>query len=73
MSGEWKNEGEGSRSGAKAYDEKTENFAKSGKVDKAAQDAKKAVEGSEGEQLRKAEEEGKRHSRGEDPALNKKG
>ena len=73
MSGEWKTEGEGSRSGAKAYNDKTEDFAKSGKVDKAAEAAKKALDGTEGEDLRKAEEEGTRHSKGEDPALNKKG
>lgn len=72
MAGTWKNEGEGSRSGAEAYDKAQEKFAKSGKVDKAAHDAEKAVEGKEGDELRRAEEAGKRHSHGEDPALRKK-
>ena len=63
------NEGEGSRSGARAYNEATERFARSGKVEPAARDAAKAVEGKEGEALRQAEQEGKRHSHGEDPAL----
>jgi hypothetical protein len=72
MSGEWKNEGEGSRSGAKEYDQAQEKFAKSGKVEKAAKEAEKAVDGPEGAELRKAEEKGKSHSHGEDPELRKK-
>lgn len=69
MAGAWKNEGEGSRSAAEAYDKAQEKFAKSGKVDKAAREAEKALEGKEGDELRRAEAEGKRHSHGEDPAL----
>ena len=64
-----RNEGEGSRSGARDYDQRTEQFVKSGKVDPAAKAAKKAVEGPEKAELERAEREGKRHSHGEDPAL----
>lgn len=35
-------------------------------------EAEKALEGKEGDELRRAEEIGKRHSHGEDPALHKK-
>ena len=63
------NEGEGSRSAARAYNGQQQAFAKSGKVEKAARDAARAVTGAEAESLRQAEEEGKRHSHGEDPAL----
>ncbi len=64
-----RNEGEGSRSAARAYDEAAERFARSGKAGPAARDAARAVEGPEGEALRRAEQEGKRHSHGEDPAV----
>ena len=57
------NEGEGSRSGARDYDQATEAFVKSGKVEKAAQEAKKAVDGPEGAELRAAEEKGKKPAR----------
>jgi hypothetical protein len=70
--GAWPNEGEGSRSGARAYDEASEKFAKSGKVDEKAREARQAVDGPEGKQLERAEAEGKRHAKGEDPALNRK-
>jgi len=63
------NEGEGSRSGARDYDQRTRAFVQSGQVEKKAKEAEKAIEGSEGEALRKAEVEGKRHAKGEDPAL----
>ena len=64
-----RNEGEGSRSGARDYDERTRAFVKSGQVEKKAKEAERAIEGSEGDALRKAEEEGKRHAKGEDPKL----
>lgn len=65
-------EGEGSYSGAREYDRGAEKTAKSGKVGQKAQEAKQAVEGKEGADLARAEEEGKRHSHGEDPALRQK-
>ena len=71
--GAWPNEGEGSRSGARAYDQASEKFAKSGKVDEKAREARQAVDGPEGKELERAEAEGKRHAKGEDPALKRKG
>jgi len=65
-------EGEGSYSAARAYDAGVEKTVKSGKVEQKAQDAKRATEGAEGRDLRKAEAVGKRHSHGEDPTLNEK-
>jgi hypothetical protein len=69
MSGKMPNEGEGSRSGARAYNEATKKHSESGKVEQEAKDAEKAYEGKEGEELRKAEEEGRSRSHGEDPAV----
>ena len=63
------NEGEGSRSGARDYDERTRAFVKSGAVEKKAKEAEKALDSGEGDSLRRAEEEGKRHAKGEDPKL----
>jgi hypothetical protein len=66
-----KNEGEGNHTAARQYNAEQHEFAKSGKVEQAAKDAAKAVDGPEGEDLRKAEDAGKRHSHGEDPQLKK--
>ena len=63
-------EGEGSYSGAKAYNDSTADFVKKGKVDKAAQDAKKAVDSSEGEDLEAAEAKGRA---GDPRGLDRKG
>ena len=63
------NEGEGSQTGARQYDDATQAFVASGKVKKAADDAERAVRGPEAESLKKAEEAGKKHSHGEDPLL----
>jgi hypothetical protein len=63
------NQGEGNRDAARAYNKDTTEFAHSGKADKAARDAAKAVAGQEGEALRQAEEKGRSHSHGEDPAV----
>jgi phage repressor protein C with HTH and peptisase S24 domain len=65
------NEGEGNRTAAKQYNDAQKTFAESGKVDAAAQDAAKAVDGREGSEPHKAEEAGKRHAHGEDPQLKK--
>jgi superoxide dismutase, Fe-Mn family len=59
-------EGEGSYTGARAYGQGAEQFARSGKVAEAAQAAREAYEGAEGDSLRRAEEIGRRHSRGEE-------
>ena len=52
-------EGEGSYSGTRDYNQRTADFIKKGKVDKAAQDAKQALDSGEAESLKAAEEKGK--------------
>jgi hypothetical protein len=65
-------EGEGSYAGARQYDEATTAFANSGKVGPAADAAVKSLDDpAEAAELKKAEEAGKKHSHGEDPALSK--
>ncbi|MBG0794603.1 hypothetical protein IYY11_14705 [Methylocystis sp. H62] len=56
------NEGEGSRTAAKQYNDATRKFVESGKVDKAAKDAEQAIEGDEAEELKRAEDEGRAHA-----------
>lgn len=56
------NEGEGSRTAAKQYNDATEKFAKSGQVEPAANAAKKSLESGEANELAKAEAEGKSHA-----------
>jgi hypothetical protein len=63
------NEGEGNRTAAKAYNKATQDFIKSGQVDEKAREAANAVDGPEARELKQAEEAGKSHSHGEDPAL----
>ncbi len=58
-----KNEGEGNKTAARHYNEATTEFAKSGKVDQKAQEARKAVDSKEGAGLRKAEREGLQKAR----------
>jgi hypothetical protein len=67
------NEGEGNRSAAAAYDRSQTEFARKGDVGGKANAAKKAMEGSEREELQDAERTGKSHSHGEDPSLYRKG
>jgi hypothetical protein len=64
-----RSEGEGNKTAARHYNEKAENFAKSGKVEDKAREAKEALEGDEGRELADAEAEGKSHAAGEDPAI----
>ena len=61
-------EGEGSYSGTKDYNKRTEKFVESGKVDEAARKASPQSE-EEAHQMHKAERIGKQRARGEDPAL----
>jgi hypothetical protein len=65
------NQGEGDYKSARIYNEHQRQFNESGKIEKAAKDAEKAIEGKEGDELRRAEEAGKARSHGEDPQLNK--
>jgi hypothetical protein len=55
-------EGEGSYSGTKDYNERTEKFIKSGKVDKAAKDAEPKSE-EEKHAMQKAERIGKQRAK----------
>jgi hypothetical protein len=66
--GKDKVEGEGSYSGSKDYNQRTEKFVESGKVDEAARAAKPQSE-DEAHQMHKAERIGKQRAKGEDPAL----
>jgi hypothetical protein len=63
------NEGEGSQTGAREYNEATRSFVASGKVKKAAEEAARDVSGPKAEGLKRAEDEGKKHSHGEDPQV----
>ena len=66
------NEGEGNKTAAREYNKATTKFTKSGEVEGKAREAKRAVDGAEGEDLRAAEREGRSHSHGEDPQLRRK-
>jgi hypothetical protein len=67
-----KNEGEGNHTAARQYNDAQKRFAESGKIQPAAKDAARAVDGPEGPNLRQAEELGKRHAHGEDPKVKNK-
>ena len=56
------NEGEGSRSAARHYNEAVMETVRSGKVDELAEEAKEALDGPEADELRRAEDEAKRHA-----------
>jgi hypothetical protein len=66
------NQGEGDYRSARKYDEDVRRTVAGGEVEKKAHEAEKALEGKEGDELRRAEEIGKSHSHGEDPLQNKK-
>ena len=63
------NEGEGNKTAARQYNEAQQRFTQSGKVEEKGREAEKALDGPEKDALQKAEEVGKRHSAGEDPAV----
>lgn len=65
------NEGEGNRSAARAYNRGVRDFEKTGQVEKKAREAADALDGPEATRLKQAEQAGKEHSHGEDPALRK--
>ena len=63
-------QGEGNYDATRRYDKATRAFVQSGKVDEAAHAAEPdSPEQAEG--LKRAEEIGKSHSKGEDPAIKK--
>lgn len=64
-------QGEGNYAASKQYNDATRDFVKSGRVDKAAKDAAPTSD-ADALQMQAAEDEGKRHAKGEDPALNRK-
>jgi len=58
------NEGEGNRTAARAYNADQHRFAGDHqKVEKAAQSARKAVDGPEGKDLARAEKKGQKHAK----------
>ena len=63
------NEGEGNRTAAREYNQAQQDFARSGKVQEKAKEARKAVEGVEADELSDAELIGKRHAAEEDPEV----
>ena len=65
------NQGEGNQTAARAYDRDAKAFAESGKVEPAAQDAKRSLHSKDAKEMQEAERIGKSHSHGEDPALKK--
>ena len=58
-----RNEGEGNRTAAREYNKDTRAFVKSGKVNSSAETARKAVEGDEAADLKRAEEKGRKPAR----------
>ena len=66
------NEGEGSKTAAREYNQKASEHARSGKSDPAAKEAEKAIEGDEATDLQRAEDEGRKHIAEEDPELREK-
>jgi hypothetical protein len=58
-----KNEGEGNRTAARKYNKESRSFIESGKVEKSAEKARKAVEGEEARSLKRAENEGLKKAR----------
>ncbi len=57
------NQGEGNREAARHYNDAQEKFARSGKVEEAARDAKNALDGPEAKDLKDAEREGLKPAR----------
>ncbi|MBC8072374.1 MAG: hypothetical protein IAG13_28890 [Deltaproteobacteria bacterium] len=58
--------GEGDYESGERYQREATEFAKSGKVEQAAEEAKEAVEGDEADDLAAAEVKGRSRSKGED-------
>ena len=63
MKGRQKNEGEGNRTAARAYNKESRAFVESGKVEKSAEKARKAVDSNEARSLKRAEKEGLKKAR----------
>ena len=63
--------GEGNYAASRDYNERTKRFVESGQVEEAARAAEPGSD-AEAMQMAAAEAEGKRHAKGEDPALSRK-
>ncbi len=63
--------GEGNYAASRQYNDATRDFAQSGRVDEAARNAAPQSD-AEAKDMQAAEAEGKRHAKGEDPALERK-
>jgi len=66
------NEGEGSRTAARRYEQGVRQTVESGHVDEAAREAMRALDGTEGADLRKAEALGKQRKAGNGRAAKSK-
>jgi hypothetical protein len=66
-----RNEGEGSQTAARQYNETTKQFVEKEDVEAKAEEAARALEGEEGAELRKAEEQGRSRAREEDPQVHR--
>jgi hypothetical protein len=69
MTGHPKNEGEGSRTAAKDYDERTQRFVDEEDVEAKAEEAREAVEQDDEGKLSEAEKQGKEKAREFDPQV----
>jgi hypothetical protein len=63
--------GEGNYAASRQYNDATREFVESGRVEQAARDAAPDSD-ADALQMQAAEEEGKRHAKGEDPALSRR-
>jgi hypothetical protein len=63
------NQGEGNREAARRYNDGVKKHIKKGDVQQQAQEAERAIEGPEKDELEQAEELGKRHVKEEDPQV----
>ena len=66
-----KNEGEGSRTAAEAYNEKTRRFVENEDVEAKAEEAADALGSREGDELRKAEDTARSRAKEEDPQVHR--
>jgi len=57
------NQGEGDKASAERFNEEEQAFIQSGRVEAAAKDARKALDGAEADELKRAEAKGKRPAR----------
>ncbi len=67
-----RNEGEGSKTAAREYNDAQRRFVQSGKVEEKAREAEKSLHTKEKSELERAEAIGKRHMVAEDPESTRK-